>query len=177
VSTEPLDETYFCWLYRQVAVDEETEPSRTYWRIFKKLHTTEFIWFIPKDDNRVEDGKDLRHEFIEDNDIHGVDDGWLHLGCSMLELIIGLSRRLSFLADGEPQAWFWHLMENLGLEEFNDNRYLDEDLVNEILEQVITRTYARNGRGGLCPLRKPNGDQREVELWYQLSSYVLENGQ
>lgn len=176
MSTEPLDETYFCWLYRQVAVDKETEPSRTYWRIFKKLHSTEFIWLIPNDDNRIEDGRDLRLEFIENLGVKGADNGWLHLGCSMFELLIGLSRRLSFLAEGEPQIWFWQLMENLGLEEFNDNRELPEDLVDEILEQVITRTYTRNGRGGLFPLRKPDGDQREIELWYQLGSYVRENG-
>lgn len=178
MSTEPLDESYFKWLYRQVAVDAESnEPSRTYWRIFRKLHTKEFFWLIPNDDNRIEDGRNLRLEFLEDSDIHDLDPGWLDLGCSMLELMIGLSRRLSFQAEGEPYAWFWELMENLGLEEFNDNRYLEEDVVEEILDQVITRTYTRTGRGGLFPLRRPNGDQRDIELWHQLDSYVRENGQ
>jgi hypothetical protein len=94
----------------------------------------------------------------------------------MLELLIGLSRRLSFVADGEPFDWFWQLMENLGLEKYNDNTVIPEKEVDGILDEVIWRTYKRNGSGGLFPLRKATEDQRDVELWYQLSAYLLEHG-
>jgi hypothetical protein len=170
----PLDELYFVWLYRQVASVEETNPSKTYWELLHKLFTKEFVWLIPNDDNRLEDGRDLRIEFINEQGIRDVDETWLRLGCSMLELFVGLSRRLSFEADGEPQTWFWHLIENLGLEEYNDNWRLSEQHIEKVLDQVIWRTYKRNGHGGLFPLKRARRDQRDIELWYQLSAYVLE---
>jgi hypothetical protein len=169
---EPLDELYFSWLYSQVESVSVADPSKTYWEILKQLYSTEFLWIIPNDDNRAEDGKALRHEFISKEGLVDVDYHWMELGCSMLELMIGLSRVLSFQADGEASNWFWELMENLGLERFNDNTFIPVEDVNEILMGVIWRIYNRDGRGGLFPLRKAREDQRDVELWYQLQYYI-----
>lgn len=173
---EPLDERYFSWLYSQVASVKTRGLHRTYWSLLRQLHSKEFVWFIPNDDNRVEDGRDLRYEFLEDNDIGDVDPWWLGLGCSMFELLIGLARRLSFEAEGEPRVWFWHLIEQMDLEQYNDKAYdtRSEQVIDEACDTVIWRTYKRNGEGGLFPLRRPREDQREVELWYQLNAYLLE---
>jgi hypothetical protein len=99
------------------------------------------------------------------------------LGCSMLELLIALSRRLSFEAEGEPRDWFWHMLENLDLEQFNDQEYNDlyAKGIDKLLDQVIWRTYFPDGSGGIFPLREPKEDQRDVEIWYQLSAYLLEH--
>ena len=172
---EQLDELYIQWLYSQVASVRLRNPSRTYWRILRQLYVKEFIWIIPNDDNRVEDGRDLRYEFIEELGLRDIDEAWLRQGCSFLEMLIGLSRRLSFEDDGEPRTWFWKLMENLNLEQYNDNALIPEQEVDDILDTVIFRTYRRDGRGGLFPLRNARYDQRDVEIWYQLSAYLLEN--
>lgn len=171
---EPLDELYLKWLYRLIESNRFRNPSRTYWKLTRKLYTKEFVWYIPNDDNRVEDGKDLRYEFIDDCKLQDVDPEWLDLGCSMLEMLIGLSRRLSFQVQGQPRDWFWHLLTNLDIREYNDYGVFPDTLVDETIDNVIWRTYKSNGRGGLFPLRRPKQDQREVELWYQLNSYVLE---
>lgn len=170
----PLDELYFIWLYRQVADARIKTLTHTYWRMLRLLFTKEFVWFVPNDDNRVEDGKDLRAEFVADQELNDADPGWLNLGCSMFELIIGLSRRLAFECEGEPRDWFWHLVENLDLHKFNDSEDTPEEYINEKLDQVIWRTYSYSGHGGLFPLEGPCEDQRGVEIWYQLSAYVLE---
>lgn len=135
----------------------------------------EFVWFVPNDDNRAEDGRYLRCEFIEDQGLEeaDVDPDWLGMGCSFLEMLVGLSRRLSFLGDGEARDWFWHLVNNLGLR-YNDRRRFPDEVVEEVLDNVIWRTYEPNGDGGLFPLRRPDRDQRDVELWYQLNAYLLE---
>src|SRR5687768_18597032 len=99
----PLDELYFTWLYSQVADPRVKNPSRTYWRMLKLLFVKEFVWIVPNDDNRIEDGKDLRLEFVDQQKIMNVDFGWMHLGCSMLELLVALSRRLSFEARSEER--------------------------------------------------------------------------
>lgn len=172
---EPLEEEYFRWLCSQVANVKLKNPSRTYWSLLKQLHTKEFVWIIPNDDNRLEDGRYLRYEFVNDNDLD-VDSEWIHLGCSMLEMLIGLARRLSFEDDAPVDEWFWHLLDNLGLRQFTDNSNFTQQDVDDIIDDVIWRTYKPNGSGGLFPLRHAHEDQREVELWYQMSEYLLENG-
>ena len=180
MTAKPLDELYLEWLYSQVAQVSVRNQARSYWRLLNILYKTEFVWLVANDDNRMEDGRDLRREFVEDYDIDHPDDDWMHIGCSMLEMFIGLSRRLSFEDEEEHDTtvdWFWHLMANIGLRVFTDHELCDdqqEAYVSYILEEVIWRNYQSNGRGGLFPLRNPQEDQREVELWYQLSSYLME---
>lgn len=174
--TEPLEEQYFRWLYSQVCSVKLKNPSRTYWSLLKLLHTKEYVWIIPNDDNRLEDGRLLRQEFVEEHDIFDVDPQWLDLGCSMLEMLIALSRRLYFEDDLPADEWFWVMMQNIGFKGFTDRHQWSEQDVDDILDDVIWRTYDEDGRGGLFPLRHPQEDQRDVELWYQLCAYLLENG-
>lgn len=171
---EPLDEIYLRWLYSQTGSVRIRNPRKTYWNLLRLLYKKEFIWIIPNDDNRVEDGRDLRYEFIDAEEIESVDIEWMHMGCSVLEMLIGLSRRLSFEAEGEPRVWFWHLMNNLGLSIYTDDTTISEDHINEVFDGVIWRTYEPDGYGGLFPLNRPERDQRDVELWYQLSAYIQE---
>lgn len=170
----PLDELYFNWLCRQVDDLRIKNPSRTYWRLLKLMYTKEFVWGVPNDDNRIEDGKELRYEFVDNERLMDVDIGWMHLGCSMFELLVALSRRLHFITEMEPRFWFWHLVHNLGLRRFNDRSNYTDTQVIDILDAVIWRTYSETGEGGLFPLRNPQKDQRRVEIWYQMNAYVLE---
>lgn len=177
-----LDELYFHWLYEKVASLRFTNPTRTYKSLTKQLYAKEFIWWVPNDDNRVEDGRDLRREFLEEKEIEIVDPNWMDDGCSMFEMIWAVCGDLAFESnDGKtPRQWFWTLMENLDLRHFTDAYYEDhgvekiQDVVDETLDRVIFRIYDHAGKGGLFPLQHPKCDQREVELWYQLNYYLLE---
>lgn len=176
-----LDELYLRWLYSQISPVSVKNPARTYWEFAKQLYQKEFIWFVPNDDNRAEDGKALRHEFFNDADIDEVDEEWMSLGCSMLEMLIALSRRLNFLeSDRDCRDWFWVLIENIEIKDCSDKSYRkDPDLVHEIdeiLESVIWRTYDYDGAGGgLFPLKHPPQDQKLTEIWYQMSFYIIES--
>jgi len=166
----PLDENYFQWLYGLVSL----ESPQTHWSLAKILFTKEYIWIVPNDDNRAEDGRALRREFCAETQIVA-DREWMELGCSMLEMLIALSRRLSFEADGEPRAWFWHFIHILGLSSYSDDVRMPKRRIDAILDSVIWRTYRFNGDGGLFPLKNPERDQRKVEIWYQLNAYLLEH--
>ncbi len=63
--TKPLDELYLEWLYEQIADSRVANPRHTFWKLAHYLYTKEFMWLIPNDDNRVEDGRYLRVEFIQ----------------------------------------------------------------------------------------------------------------
>lgn len=172
--SELLDESYLCWLARQV---ETSDKGRRHWTLLKKMYNTEFIWFVPNDDNRVADGLELRVEFVDILDAE-VDSNWMNLGCSFLEMLIGLSKRLAFECEGEFRMWFWVLVKNLELHYFTDSycrKAGREDRISEVLDNVIWRTYDQDGEGGLFPLQNSFGvDQREVEIWYQMNTYILE---
>jgi hypothetical protein len=171
-----LDDLYLIWLYEQVGDVKVQSRARTYWDLFRQLYSIEFVWFIPNDDNRAQDGLCLREQFLEDRgmDIFDVDPDWMGSDCSFLEMLVALARRLSFEAEGEPSLWFWHMIENIGLENCTDLGKYDQGKVDTIVRDVIFRTYDYDGHGGLFPLRRARSDQRETEIWYQMNEYLLE---
>jgi len=173
-----IDELYLRWLYEKISPVSVRNPARTYWRFARDLYQKEFIWFVPNDDNRVGDGVDLRNDFVEEWNVHPTAD-WMNDGCSMLELLIGLSRRLAFMGEGEPRDRFWEMIKNIGIEKCDDKHYREHDemtyYVDEAMDKIIWRTYDRSGHGGgLFPLDNPMKDQRNREIWAQMAAYVVE---
>lgn len=172
-----LDARYLDWLYEQVSPSQTNNPALSLWKLCEQLFRKRFEDFQPNDGNRVEDGKLLREEFIEQTGAEG-DRNWMEIDCSVLEMMIALSRRCEFESIHDAYFWFWRMIQNLGLREYTDDRYDREVeyIVNDALETMIHRTYRRDGVGGLFPLARPDRDQRKVEIWYQMSAYILENG-
>lgn len=172
-----IDDRYFEWLYSQVGSVRNRNPARSFWKLARKLYTTEFVWLVANDDNRVEDGKELRLEFMNEQGFDQVSPEWETLGCSVLEMLVALSRRAAFETDGSPVEWFGIFLGNLGLTPMRDDIFdnINPVIVAEILQTFIYRTYNPDGSsGGLFPLDHPYEDQRKVELWYQLAAYLLE---
>lgn len=135
------------------------------------LGRKEFVWLVPHDDNRIGDGLDVRREFCEDS---GAKEEALG-PCSVLEVLVALSRRLSFVADGPAPGWAWDLLCNLDLDKYTDPIGPRQKVkVDAILEALVWRTYAPDGVGGFFPLAWPDEDQRYIELWYQMEFYVSE---
>ena len=175
---DSVDGAYLEWLYSQVGIVQNRNPARSHWQLIQQLYTKQYYWFIPNDDNRVEDGKALRDAFLNEtgfqlNDPYGT---WATIECSMLEMLIALAQRVAFESDGQSAEWFWRLMHNLELDGYTDNLYGNDVSmeVNEVLDRLNNRTYAASGVGGLFPLRRTNIDQRKTELWYQKEAYLLE---
>jgi hypothetical protein len=167
---------YFTWLCTKIY------PKKSYHFLLKTLHRREFYWTVPNDDNRAEDGKKLREEYQRDT-AYILDYEALDGPCSVLEMLVALAERWEGITGCSPDenqsyVWFWLMMENCGLAGYTDARITAPNAafeVDQIIDQVLGRTYRRNGRGGLFPLRRPKEDQRRVELWYQLNAYLLEN--
>jgi len=144
--------------------------------LLRHLHDAVFIPLIPNDDNREADGIQLREEFLDEEGPQALSSNFLKKPCSMLEMLIALSRRLEWESSGETweqpaSEWFWVLLDNLGL---GDQKY-DKNRTDEILDIFVQRTYKRNGEGGLFPMRRNRKDQRKREIWYQMNDWVVEN--
>ena len=169
----PVKENYLRWLENEL-ICEGPQAERSYFELVYQMFQTEFVWSVAMDDNRLADGLELRAEFAE---LHDVSRTIMHnLGpCSFIEVLIGLARRLSFVAGDSSSRWAWQLLVNLQLERMWDHLSRGKShVVATTLATVITRSYKPNGVGGFFPLAWSNRDQRKVELWYQLNAYVEE---
>ena len=129
-----------------------------------------YVPTIPNDQNRFQDGINLRQEYGKETG-----QGLPPAGpCRILEFLIGLAIRLN-AADYDPTMpdrvgpWFWALMDNLGIIEADDLWIADS------FERLNTRDISFDGHGGLFPLLRPKEDQRNVEVWYQMQAYLMEN--
>lgn len=174
---------YFKWLCNLVGFDNN------YSILARAMHRKEFYSIVKNDNNRAEDGKKIRELFIKDVVIsREYSEDYLEniLGgpCSVLEMMIALSFRMEEILyeceeDGQDRSvqYFWQMIKNLELDEFTNEEYSEDELfvVDMILDDLLERRYKRSGVGGLFPLRNYKKDQRTVEIWYQMMSYLTEN--
>ena len=175
-----LLEEYYSWLCNLVETNKE---DRSYFLLMDALFNKEFKWSVPNDDNRIADALELRERFCEEELDIDYENVIFDKECSMLEILIALSYRCEFIvadmAETIPMIdWFWKLIDNIGIDLFDDEEWSNPNvriIVDESLNDIIERRYKRDGKGGLFPLKKSKKDQRKLELWYQMSAYLLEN--
>lgn len=145
------------------------------------MHGIQFNDSVPNDSNRTADGEELRDEFISLDD--GIDlDEFTELAslgkASLLEILVGLARRATTVTEAlKADEWFRTFTGNLGLLQYHDRRILPRDVlrVSRILTAFNNRTFDPDGNGGIFPLKSPMTDQRTIELWFQMASYINEN--
>jgi hypothetical protein len=147
-----------------------------YFEVMNRLYHTEFYWTVPNDDNRASDGLKLREKygFVQED-----------LPCNLLEMFLALAIRcddeiMYNPTDGDRHTdWFWMMMTNLGLSKYRDRSFgkaWGHDDITDILDIFMERRYGFSGHGGgLFPLKDPRKNQTDVEIWYQLSTYLLEH--
>lgn len=176
-----IEQGYFEYLCDIVHVDQ---IDRSYWILAHDLYRRPFISVIPHDENRASDGLELREEYLRE--IHYPKYIEIEGECSVLEMLIGLARRMDFetsdpydICDVTDRTayWFWEMIDNLGLLAFSDDCYVDYGGMTQAdraIDRLLEREYSWNGEGGLFPLEKTNTDQRDVELWYQMNAYLME---
>ncbi len=166
----PTEEVYFSWLCAQVL-----DPLNRYQHVglLETLHNTEFVWLVPGDKNRADDGLELRLAFMTTTRLEP-DASWETTGCSVFEMLIALAQRAEFQTDIPVRDWFWIFMKNLNLDQY---RAISNTAIPEVIERLQTfvwRTYAPDGRGGLFPLQYTQRDETQVELWFQFCEFVEE---
>ena len=154
-----------------------------YTLLFDILYETEFTWLLARDADRAEDGKGLRLRFAEHAGLE-LPPGSMEWPCSFLEMCVALAGSIEEHITYDPEvgdqtpSWFWEMMANVHLDAMDDDYMFEMGAaasmaVADICDEVMERTYAPDGRGGLFPLDVCSEDQRGVELWYQANAYIL----
>lgn len=165
---------YFEWMY-DLMCEGRFAKTITYRRLFTFLHDTEFVYFVPYDENRAQDGISLRYRYCM---LHNCEEyEYCLIGpCSVLEMMVALAIQSEHIMcdpdKGDRTAqWFWGMMTSLGLSSMNDTNF-NEWIVNDAVTRFLNREYDRDGRGGLFTIRRWNRDARTAEIWHQLMAYL-----
>lgn len=173
-----LNDLYFEWLYDLVA-NEEYSAGQSYMELFKYLHETEFIFSIPMDSNRFEDGIDLRYRFAYECEYDNrmvalyLDDK----PCSVLEMMIALSLRCEEHITYDPELgnrtskWFWDMLKSMKLDMMNNSNF-DEKYVKRTVAKCLERRYTKKGKGGFFTIDNCRHDLRTVDIWRQMCWYI-----
>lgn len=174
-------EDYYAWLLETIGAN--LPPHNNHALLLSTLYSREFVWDtwnFSKDAGRAADGIQLRQQYL---DIYYGGNSyylefWGNKGCSVLEMLIALATRTTFIVTGfEPEDslsfWFWKMIDNLSLGYFTDDVF-ESWKVNSIIDAFLNRAYTKHGDGSIFHTRSKNFDCRAVELFYQMQQYVNE---
>lgn len=180
MTKDRLINEYFEWLC-DIVCRNRYSGKISYNKLLTYLHCTEFVYSLPMDENRADDGIEMRYRYalylgrqpLDTVDIMEALDG----PCSVLEMMIALAVRCEeeIMDDADmgnrTGQWFWEMVVNLGLGSMVDSRF-DKLFVAETIDRFLDREYEPNGKGGLFTIKNYHRDLREVEIWDQLNWYL-----
>ena len=173
--SDRINNEYFEWLCELID-SKRFSKQVSYRKLLMHLHNIEFTWTIPLDDNRSDDGIQLRRRYgLHQNDMSVID--YILGPCSVLEMMVGLAVRCEeWITDDTEYGdrtgqWFWGMVRSLGLSSMT-NPSFDRDYVDDVIGRFLNHEYEPNGKGGLFTIRNCKYDLRKVEIWCQLSWYL-----
>lgn len=172
---DDINDDYFAWLYELICGDRFTR-NISFRKLMSYLHNQEFIYVISRDENRAEDGMDLRYRFALDYLSVANADEYLKGPCSVLEMLVALAFKIEETMDDpcmgdRTRQWFWNMIVSLGLGSMSDERF-DEVYVRKVIQRFLYREYEPNGKGGLFTIRGCPEDLRQMEIWHQMCWYL-----
>ena len=169
-------EPYYKWLLSWI----KCRPDDEYSELNRLLHNTTYdvkmdrnTPLISRDTSREEDGLELRNDFMVDERRLGIT--CLTGECSMLEMLIALSRRIDDLINGSIDTridkWYFELIHNMGID--YKNYEFNADKIKDILYIFMNRKYNKNGtNGGLFPIKNYEGNMQIEDLYLQMTHYL-----
>lgn len=175
MTTRNINEDYYVWLLSLI----DGKKAQSYSKLLNYLYNVEFVYILPMDGNRYDDGINLRYRYGYDYNIADpiIASCLDNKSCSILEMMVALAVRIEehIMQDPEngldPGRWFWKMIENLGLITMND-RFFDSEYVNGVVWKFLNREYGPNGEGSLVNLPDRQYNIKSMEIWYQMMRYL-----
>lgn len=174
---DPFDE-YFWWMYRLV-IPKKMHRDQEMSKVLRYLHSRTFTFMIPMDENRAEDGKELRYKFARYSDIpvDVIDATFGDNPCSVLEMMVALAYRCenqimeNDIYGDRTSYWFWKMLNSLGLDILTNDVFTIMYAKN-VVDDLLDRAYSPDGKGGLFYIPRFRDDMRKMEIWYQMHAYL-----
>ncbi len=180
--SQATSSTYIEWLVKD-KLGLTDKQWKTYNFLINSLSKIEFIWIHPLDENRANDGLELRNQFSDETGLYLDSSSGLPSKCSMLELLAALSIKVENrimrnvdLGD-RTSKWFLMMIDNMGCTDITNKnwKYDDENYIRSVCKAIIYRDYKSNGEGGLFPLKNESKNWKNEEIWSQCMAFLREN--
>lgn len=172
-----LNSEYLEWLKHFVM--QGSQSASKYKDFFNLLHEIEFTYCLPMDENREQDGINLRARFLYEHNYKEENLYYLENPCSVLEMMVALTLRCEENLAWDPYecgdrtgVWFWKMVSNIGLIGHIEGNNFDSVFVNDKISKCLERNYQPNGRGGFFIVQKAPKDMRDVDIWTQANWYL-----
>lgn len=173
-----ISKDYFDWLCKLIDYNGKV---RVYKKTLAFLNSQEFVYILPKDGNRFEDGIDLRYRYGYEHNIsyNEITNKLDTKPCSVFEMMVALAVRCEDHIMYDPDRgnrqskWFWVMFDNLGLRPMTNAKFNEcRDDISEIVERLNYREYEPDGHGGLFTTSDPTKNMLDEEIWYQMMEYL-----
>ena len=151
---------YFDWLCDLVCDDKHS--AHAYRKLLMYLYKTDFVYTIPMDGNRFEDGIDMRYRF---GSVYGYDEAMTasyldNCPCSILEMMTALAVRCE-----EHIMWDPDIGDRTG-------KWFDYGRADFVISKFLNREYDSDGNGGLFKVKNCKQNLNSAEIWYQMCLYL-----
>lgn len=173
-----LQEIYFNWMSERVFKNPRDIEQYSY--LLDALNASMFYFSIPMDENRMQDGIDLRYRFAFEKGYSNQEvevELSNNRSCSMLEMMVALSIKgderilYDYETGGRADYIFMIMLQSLEFDNMTDDRF-DPGFIDEKIDSLLNHRYNYNGYGGLFVVENPRRDMREVDIWYQMNWYI-----
>lgn len=167
------EERYFEWLCDKVWIKGKKKCTG----LLMELYSIPFMWVNSNDAHRAKDGEALRYTYSLETGM----DADNSEPCSVLEMLIGLSRVIAvdvlgeLYSSGRTAKWFWMMLYNMGIVDEHEDMEGGHYYIYDVLQLWMTRRFEPDGTGSPFPLKHPKEDQRAIEIWRQVCNYLVEN--
>lgn len=173
-----MRDAYYKWMLDKIGGTKRN--GRSYVNLLSYLRFLPYVYTMPMDGNRYEDGIDLRYRYAYDNGLDQVDIASTdNYPCTIFEMLLALALRIEEDIMSDPDygdrtaVWFWEFLDNLGLTKADDMNF-SSDYVSSVLERFVNREYEPNGEGSIVRINDPTKNCLEAELWMQVMWYLSE---
>lgn len=171
---------YYKYIVKDVCSGDYVGYDSVYSELLAVLHDIPFRWCIMMDENRNSDGLDLMYKYAWNNSIkYDTLPDRTDEACSVLEFLIGVSRRIEFNLDNwkddRTGKWFWLMIKNIGLiNQVNGN--VDLLYVKRRVDIMLNRQFGDYGeRGGLLHFKQEGESMVYQEWWKHITRFCFEN--
>lgn len=171
-------EEYFNWLVDSLNLNAGYKIQ--HYSLFKALHNISYEYFNVMDENRYQDGIDLRYRFGSDTNIpyYDITECIDICECSVLEMLVALILKIDNMITYDPKdslkaELFVDIAKSLGINE-QINANFNQEYVNQCIFNWLHGQYEVNGQGGIITVQYPRQDMRTVDHWTQVMWYVNE---
>lgn len=171
---------YRFWLMNRLRLNKRNKYSK----LIALLHDIPYRYTIYGDRNREQDGVIQREYFLDEEGYFNRNmpdvSTFLDKGCSVFEMLVAFAVRIEnewigSPKDPRPDEFFFEMLDNLDI--LMENKTFNAEKVLRVVKTWLDRKFTYDGYGNIMPLRENryDVDQREVEIWRQMTAYISEN--